>query len=146
MQNLKLLLVPVLAAGLSGCGFLFVDGPPADYSNMNYVQCTESDVGPILDAVWAGINAAGAIAIAADPDGYEDDWDVSSGAGIASGVGWTILSGSSSLVGFNKVSDCRRAKREIADRQAGDQSDQEQQDGGPNPLEESLYEAMRIQQ
>lgn len=144
MRSSKLLLAPVLVLGLSGCGFLFVDGPPDDYMNMNYVQCTESDVGPVLDAVWAGLNAAGAILIAADPDAYEDDWDVSSGAGIASGAAWTILSGSSALVGFNKVSRCRTAKRELADRQAEGRTGQ-QEDGEQNEYEERLYEAMRQQ-
>ena len=130
----------VLLLGLTGCGYLFVNGPPDNYENLNYVSCTESNVGPVLDFVWAGLNAAGVIAIAADPDSYEDTYDLESGTGIAIGAGWVVLSGSSAIVGSNKVSDCKKAKREIADRQA--ERRDEQSGEGPNAIEQSLYQQM----
>lgn len=111
----------VLLPAVSGCGYLFVNGPPAEHQQMNYFSCTESNTGPILDAVWAGLSAASAIAIAVDPDAYEETWDVSSGSGIASSVLWTGFSGSAALVGFNKTDDCRAAKRALAERQVSAQ-------------------------
>lgn len=111
----------LLLPAVSGCSFLFVNGPPSGHAQMNYFSCTESDAGPILDAIGAGLQAVGTIAIAADPDAYEDYWDVSSGAAIASGSAWTILLGSAALVGFNKTDGCRAAKRALADRQASAQ-------------------------
>lgn len=113
-------IVVLLAAavlGASGCGYLLVNGPPENHEQLNYFSCTESDAGPVLDAVWAGLNAAGAVAIALDPDEYEYNYDVSSTAGILVGAGWTIFSGGAAMAGFQKTRNCREAKRALANRQ-----------------------------
>jgi uncharacterized protein YjdB len=80
---------------------------------MDYFTCTESDAGPIIDFVWAGLNVAGAIVYASDPDAYEN-----SSAGIAVGLGWGAFSTSAGIVGLNKTKKCRAAKRQLAERQA----------------------------
>lgn len=112
------LTVLVVPLSVGGCGFIFVNGPPENHQEMNYFNCTESEVGPILDGVWAGLNAAGAVTAAINPDDYEN-----SGAIITSGLIWTGVSGAASIVGQNKVSDCRQAKRALADRQSGAKAD-----------------------
>lgn len=103
----------LLLPALSGCGYLLVNGPPAEHEQMTYFSCTESNAGPIIDAVVAGLEAAGTIAVAVDSDEYED-----SGALIGGGVFWTALLGSAAVVGLNKTADCRAAKRAHAERQA----------------------------
>lgn len=80
---------------------------------MDYFTCTESDAGPIIDFVWAGLNVAGALVYASDPDAYEN-----SSAGIAVGLSWGVFSTSAGIVGVNKTKKCREAKRQLAERQA----------------------------
>lgn len=101
----------------TGCGYLLVNGPPEQYKQLDYVSCTESNAGPIIDAVWGGLNLAGAIGVAADPDAYTN-----SGSIIASGLVWTGISGSAAIVGMNKTKRCREAKRFIATKDTGSSS------------------------
>ncbi len=95
------------------CGFILTHAPPEGHEQMDYFTCTESDAGPIIDFVWAGLNVAGAIVYASDPDAYEN-----SSAGIAVGLGWGAFSTSAGIVGLNKTKKCRAAKRQLAERQA----------------------------
>ena len=76
---------------------------------MDHFSCTESDAGPILDFVWAGLNVLGAIAVAADPDGYEDSEQI-----IVVGLAWGIFSSASGATGLGKTKKCRAAKQEVA--------------------------------
>lgn len=107
----------ICAAGLSlpafGCGFVFSHAPPPGHERMEYFTCTESDAGPILDIVWAGLNVAGAVAAAADPDAYEDPGQI-----VAVGVGWGVLSTAAAVTGFRKSQRCRLARQQLAERQA----------------------------
>ena len=80
---------------------------------MDYFTCTEGDVGPIVDFVWAGLNLAGVIAIASDPDAYEN-----STGGVVVGLSWVAFSGAAGIVGLNKTKKCRAAKRQLAERAA----------------------------
>ena len=79
---------------------------------MDYVSCTESNAGPILDFVWAGLNVLGAAAAAVDPGYYED-----SGQVIAVGLLWAVVSTASGVVGLNKTKKCRTAKQQMAARE-----------------------------
>lgn len=106
------LYLPLLAAA-SGCGFLFVNGPPADHERLEYISCTESDAGPILDIVWGGLNVVGALTIASSPSDYENP-DLA----IASGLTWGVVSSFSAASGFKKTSACKRARQALAQRQA----------------------------
>lgn len=96
-----------------GCGLLIVKGPPVGHEQMDYFTCTEGDAGPILDLVWGGLNVAGALVCASDPDAYEN-----SSACIAGGIGWGAISTASAAVGFGKTKKCRDAKQQLAERQA----------------------------
>ena len=107
-----LLCLPLLTAA-SGCGFLFVHGPPTGHEQLEYIPCTESDAGPILDLVWGGLNVLGALIIASSPDEYENP-----DAATASGLVWGVVSAFSAASGFKKVSACKNARQALAQRQA----------------------------
>ncbi len=107
-----LLCLPLLTAA-SGCGFIFTHGPPTGHEQLEYIPCTESDAGPILDLVWGGLNVLGAIVIASSPSEYENP-----GLATASGLGWGVLSGFSAASGFKKASACQTARQALAQRQA----------------------------
>jgi hypothetical protein len=107
-----LLCLPLLTAA-SGCGFIFTHGPPTGHEQLEYIPCTENDAGPILDIVWGGLNVAGAVIIASDPDAYDN-----AGVSVASGLGWGVLSSFSAASGFKKVSACKGARQALAQRQA----------------------------
>jgi uncharacterized protein YjdB len=107
-----LLCLPLLTVA-SGCGFIFTHGPPTGHEQLEYIPCTESDAGPILDIVWGGLNVLGALAIASSPDEY-DNPDLA----VASGLGWGVLSSFSAASGFKKASACKRARQALAQRQA----------------------------
>src|SRR5512145_1120840 len=81
-----LLCLPLLTAA-SGCGFLFVHAPPTGHEQLEYIPCTESDAGPILDLVWGGLNVMGALIIASSPEEYENP-----DAATASGLIWGVIS------------------------------------------------------
>ena len=114
-QSLRALLLITCLFGtiaVSGCGFLFVSAPPEAHARQAYVSCTESNVGPNLDFVWAGLNISGALAASLSPDSY-----VSPGETVAIGIAWTLFSGASGIRGLKKTSQCREAKRMLAERQ-----------------------------
>ena len=75
-----LLLLPI---SICACGFIFSHGPPDGHERMDYFSCTESNAGPIIDAIWGGLNVLGALVIAGDPAAYDNP-----DATIASGLVW----------------------------------------------------------
>jgi Bacterial Ig-like domain (group 2) len=113
MRNGRFLLCLPLLTAASGCGFLFTHGPPTGHEQLEYIPCTESDAGPVVDLVWGGLNVLGAVIIAADPNAYENPE-----VAVASGVGWGVLSSFSAASGFKKSSACKGARQALAQRQA----------------------------
>jgi hypothetical protein len=89
-------------------------------------SCTESNGGPIIDAIWAGLNLATALAVAANPEEYAN-----SDALILGGLVWVGITFPAAVVGFNKTDKCRAAKRELARRQR-------QERVGPEPVPADL--------
>src|SRR6059036_1381540 len=71
MRAARLFLCLPLLAAASGCGWIFTHGPPTGHEQLEYIPCTESDAGPILDLVWGGLNVLGAIGVAADRSAYD---------------------------------------------------------------------------
>jgi hypothetical protein len=100
---------------VTACGFLLTNGPPNDYESMNYFTCSEGKIGPTLDLVWAGLSLVGAAT-------YSSDDASSSGVSASSvravGGAEALLWGASGIVGYGKVSRCRDAKQDLADRQS----------------------------
>lgn len=98
----------------TACGFLLTKGPPNDYESMNYFSCSEGKVGPTLDLIWAGLNFAGA-AVASSDNSSSSSLSTSQirTIGVTEGLLWGV----SGIVGYGKVSRCREAKQDLADRQ-----------------------------
>jgi hypothetical protein len=109
----RVVLVALLCALLTGCGFVFTKGPPTGHEQMLAFSCTESNAGPILDIVWGGLNVLGAAAAAADPEAYDN-----SGQIVAVGLAWGVFSGFSAAIGYKKTRECRSALQQLAARNA----------------------------
>jgi hypothetical protein len=98
---------------VTACGFLFTKGPPDDYESMNYFTCSEGKVGPTLDLVYAAYIVASI--------GFVNG-ETASNVGVSPGKLKAIygaeglLWGTSGLVGYGKVNNCRDAKQDLADR------------------------------
>lgn len=108
--------LPICACSvlMSGCGFLFTQAPPQEHRAMGQFSCTESNAGPIIDAVWAGLNVLGALVVSSDPESsYNGD------QAIAVGLSWGAVSGASAVVGLGKTKRCRAAKVEFGLRNQG---------------------------
>ncbi len=101
----------VLTLSLGGCSFLFVKAPPIGYQDMEYFPCTESKTVPVLDGVWAGLNALGAILALADNETADR------GRVVLVGTSWAVVSGGAMLWGSQRVDECRAAKAEVAGRE-----------------------------
>jgi Bacterial Ig-like domain (group 2) len=106
-------LLALLCALLTGCGFVFTKGPPTGHEQMLAFSCTESNAGPILDIVWGSLNVLGAAAAAADPESYDN-----SGQIVAVGLAWGVFSGFSAASGYKKTKECRSALQQLATRNA----------------------------
>jgi hypothetical protein len=105
------LVVGFLALGVSACGFVFSKAPPTGHELMESFTCTESDAGPILDVVWAGLNVLGAAAAASDPAAYDNPDQIE-----VVGLAWGVFSSFSAASGFKKSKQCRRALQLLAER------------------------------
>ena len=104
-----------VSLGSAGCSLLLVDGPPQGYAQMDHFHCTESNALPMLDALWAGLNFLGGVAVAVEPDDYQDPGHL-----IAGSVFWTVLSGWSAMTGHQETRSCRAARfSEAQERRAG---------------------------
>ena len=97
---------------------MFSKGPPVGHEQMNYFTCTETDVGPVLDIVWGGLNLLGALSVAADPEAYEEVYGTDATPVIVVGFAWSAVSTIAAGTGFNRSEQCRKAKLQLAQRQA----------------------------
>jgi hypothetical protein len=100
------------AIAMSGCSYLFVKGPPTGHDVLPYFTCTESNVVPTLDAIWAGLNGFGAARAASAEDGTYVNQDEA----ILIGTMWLVVSGLSSHSGFRKTRSCRTAVQQLTQR------------------------------
>jgi hypothetical protein len=128
----RVALLALLPLATGGCGFILVHGPPQGHEQMVYISCTESDAGPIVDGIWAGLNLFGAIYAASLS---EEDFftPAERNAYVASGIVWTGFSSAAAVVGLNKTKKCRAAKEQLARRQAEPRIDS-MLGGHPRPL------------
>jgi hypothetical protein len=116
---IRIAVVALLPVHVAGCSLLFVNGPPREHAQMPYFTCTQSNVVPILDAVWAGLNGLGAaIALTTDQREFEFDYDQSRNQTIVVGAGWLLLSGFSAYSGFERTAACRDATMKLFVRQS----------------------------
>jgi len=120
-------LVPLLLClALTGCSFLFVDGPPATHASMPEFSCDESKAWPIVDAVLAGTGVLSALTAEEQVETRSEGWfclfcqtyqdTTSKGEVIAGALTAVALYGSSAFIGNRRVNSCRSAKAELARR------------------------------
>ena len=98
-----LLAVACAAPLLSGCSFLFVDGPPPHHRSLAYFDCTSSRLAPVTDLVLGGLEGIG---VAAEVAGQQRSSDSSVIAPAAVAAAFVA----SGIVGFMRVSSCNEAK------------------------------------
>jgi hypothetical protein len=80
---------------------------------MNYFTCSEGKIGPTLDLIYSGLSLVSA-AVVKPSDGLESGISASQYRTIWASEG--IIWGASGIYGYSKVSKCRDAKQELADR------------------------------
>jgi hypothetical protein len=99
---------------LSGCSFIFSDGPPANHRQLPYFDCSTSYAPPVLDTIWAGLNGLGALtALASSSEEWEQRQTSDRSTVIVVGLSWLALSGASAMYGYNKVGECKPAKEQL---------------------------------
>src|SRR5438093_3069983 len=109
MRAARLFLCLPLLAAASGCGWIFTHGPPTGHEQLEYIPCTESDAGPILDLIWGGLNVLSAISAAADRSAYDYP-----DATIVSGLAWRVVPGFPAASGLKNVSRCKTARQPLS--------------------------------
>ena len=109
----KILAVLLLALTVSGCSFALVQGPPEGHESMAYFTCTDSREWPTSDLLYVGVTGLMGIAVILAGRGDAWPWDPEDGLGLIVQSG---LHGIAAKKGFEKVSACRQAKLEQAQR------------------------------
>ena len=94
---------------LNGCSFLFTEGPREGRvpDPRGAESCTTSYAAPVVDSAPAGLDVAGTADMATRSDEELQQRDTSRGAAVAGGFVMVGGLGTSSVVGFTRVSDCR---------------------------------------
>lgn len=109
----RLVLLGCSSFALSGCSWIFVQGPPADYAESPRVSCTSGQAAPVIDTVVAAFQVVRTgYAISQDESDYRD-FPISRGADIGFGVGLTALFTASAIYGFSATSACRTAEQTV---------------------------------
>ena len=99
---------------LGACGLLFTQGPPSEHEKMlTPFKCTESMMGPTLDVVLGVVGIWFLREVEMDTDASlssttQTYWSVALGG----------VTGASAIVGFDRVTKCREARRDLTLRQA----------------------------
>jgi hypothetical protein len=121
--KLRLLAVSSLV-GLSGCSLMFVDGPPSAHASMQSFSCDESRVWPVIDGGFAALSAISMLTAETKVDtiyslfgfgGYDTSTSHKSEQ-IAAGALGLVVHGTSAVIGFRRVQQCRRAYAELRER------------------------------
>jgi uncharacterized protein YjdB len=117
--------IGLIVAVNGGCGVVLTHGPPDGHEQMDYFACTESNVGPALDAVTVlgYLILAGAYGSQSSgsgggmtADGIMSDLTTDSNivAALVAGAAYGLSAG----VGFSKTAKCRAAIRDLKARHA----------------------------
>ncbi len=121
MRILALALTLAALTSVSGCSWLFVEGPPAGHERLRYFECTTSRAAPIGDTALATVYGLTTLAvltmggIAVDGDGSDhDDGDLA--MMLIPGAAATVAFGISAAHGFNTTEECDDAKARWAKR------------------------------
>ncbi|GMR12871.1 MAG: hypothetical protein BMS9Abin29_1065 [Gemmatimonadota bacterium] len=109
--------IGVISMWATGCGYLFVTGPPVGHEQLMAVSCTDSKTLPLVDAIWAGFSAADLLGSFAG-DGESRDTNIAVSAAAA------VVWGLAASKGYEKVRECRAAKELWARRTLGQGPDE----------------------
>jgi hypothetical protein len=104
----------VLALAVSGCSFVFVEGPPSNYQHQTDVHCTSNEVFPMLDVVFAGINALDVSMVGSHQYHIDDSTTESLFMGVSAGL--IAVHIASAIYGFVKTSSCQDAMANLSAR------------------------------
>ena len=88
---------------------------PANHATLDGFQCTTSVAGPVLDALTATASLGLAFKSVTEDPGYDAD---AVNEALAVGIAQATLWGISAIVGFDKVSKCTKAQRQLAERRS----------------------------
>jgi hypothetical protein len=103
-----------LALLISGCSFMYVQGPPSNYQHMTDVQCTSNDVFPMLDVVFAGLNALDLSLVGSHQFHIEDSGTETVFMGVSAVL--VAVHIASAIYGFAKTSSCQEAMANLSAR------------------------------
>jgi hypothetical protein len=148
MKNLRATSLPAFFSALfalssTGCSLLFVNerpsprpgtiGPPAG-------ECTSSQVAPVLDTIFTGLEATRVVyAATADDSVYSNpNQPLSRGADVALGLGFTALFLGSSIYGYVATGSCRKYQR------AGDHTPEHEWESGPADVNGGSQQPARV--
>jgi hypothetical protein len=125
MKNLRETSLPAALAALfalssTGCSLLFVNERPSPRSGTigpRAGKCTSSQVAPVLDTIFTGLEATRVVyAASADDSVYRNpNQPLSRGADLALGLGFTALFLGSSIYGYVATGNCRKHERNSDD-------------------------------
>jgi hypothetical protein len=119
--SIKAICVFLLPTFAGACGFVFTHGPPAGHERMNYISCTEGNLGPILDVAWASLAAVTILKTAANPDDVSPAiFAPTPGRDLVIGI-MAVEAGIYTLAavtGFGKTKRCKAARQQLATREA----------------------------
>jgi len=112
---LMALCVAASATTTSGCGFLFVDGPPANAKKLQTFTCTTSNTFPTADLVAGGfvLLYGGGVGLAAAAATSNTGGGSAVYALPVAAVAGTALLVASAVSGYSKASACREATSEL---------------------------------
>src|SRR5262245_56755258 len=111
--TLTLALIAALAVPQAGCSFVFVERPPpVESRRRGEVDCTTSNVPPVLDMLVAGWQIVRTGLALSATDAQYSGAPFSRDTDIILGVSLTGLFVTSMIVGFGRTSDCRDAMAE----------------------------------
>src|SRR5689334_17744097 len=107
-DSFVIVLAALLAGAAMGCSALFVNRPPPREKRGRVVDCTSSNVAPIIDALIAGWQIVRiAVALSASDAKY-DGAPITRRQDIALGGGALTVFGISSAYGFVSTAECRQ--------------------------------------
>ena len=101
-----------LVVSTSGCGLLFVDGPPdPPLPNTTYVPCTDSKMGPHLDVAGAVVQGLNMLIVTGMSDReVQDEYGLSKGWTLGVQATSGLLLWYSATRGYAKVDACQQAR------------------------------------
>jgi hypothetical protein len=141
-------IAPGMAMWLAGCSFVFASGPPPHHEALPGVTCTESQVAPVLDTIFAVLGGANVV-FAASVDDHP--WSSSSNGAppfarstaIPVYTALTLLAASGAYYGFKNTGECHEAKAQAMIREQDGSFDQPQRWRPPVAVAEASPQGTR---